>query len=667
MDFKQILLRKNIASIQVLIDLVDSVRPGRLESTEFATKRLRELHDLLRSDEEVRNSLKHHVVAVFHQTTATNLYTQSGIYSSSGFFSDLFQKFRHILLPPLKDPEQLQVAIQLIFHKPWDFKWVEAIPDSFWLMLLKETDISLQLRPSSEELEEFLNSILILSHRISVMGLEPVLTSRIPGIDSLESPFFQLNIEVSKYVELLKNQILEPVAEQNEYRALNAILDQCEEKLHYVKLHKDKIGASMSLTYLSGRLQQHMKRMRILLYILHDTKGVTAGPVVRLFKEFVYHENTSHNLFRHVSANIGLLAYQVTEHAARTGEHYISTDRKEYWDFFKRSLGGGALVGVLVLIKIIISKMHLAAFNETLLNSLNYGIGFIIIHLSGFTLATKQPAMTASKLAEALEGHTNDSIGVTNLAQLIVRISRTQFVSFAGNLLMAFPVAWLLSFGYTWFFGHHPADPAKAANLLNQVHPWYSLSVWYASIAGVLLFSSGLISGYFDNKTVYNNIPERLFNHPLLKVINPSKRRKFTNYMDHNLGGLAGNFILGFLLASMAFIGFIMGLPLDVRHVTFVTGSFGLATESLDNMLSIETIFTVIAGIVLIGLFNFLVSFGLAIFTAIRARQVKFSETRKLLHLLAAYLFTYPFDFIFPPSKERKIELVESDKTISEK
>jgi hypothetical protein len=57
----------------------------------------------------------------------------------------------------------------------------------------------------------------------------------------------------------------------------------------------------------------------------------------------------------------------------------------------------------------------------------------------------------------------------------------------------------------------------------------------------------------------------------------------------------------------------------------------------------------------------------LAIFTAIRARQVKFSETRKLLHLLAAYLFTYPFDFIFPPSKERKIELVESDKTISEK
>ena len=115
----------------------------------------------------------------------------------------------------------------------------------------------------------------------------------------------------------------------------------------------------------------------------------------------------------------------------------------------------------------------------------------------------------------------------------------------------------------------------------------------------------------------------------------------------------------------MAFIGFIMGLPLDVRHVTFVTGSFGLATESLDNFLTAETILTVLAGIFLIGLFNFLVSFGLAIFTAIRARQVKFSETRKLLHLLAAYLFTYPFDFVFPPSKERKIELVESDKTLS--
>ncbi|MBK7389710.1 MAG: hypothetical protein IPI23_11775 [Bacteroidetes bacterium] len=140
------------------------------------------------------------MLQVFHQTSATNLYTQSGIYSSSGFFSDLFQKFRHILLPPLKDPEQLQVAIQLIFHKPWDFKWVDAIPDIFWLMLLKETDISLLLRPSSEELEEFLNSILILSHRISVMGLEPVLTSRIPGIDSLNHPFFNL---ILKYPNIL--------------------------------------------------------------------------------------------------------------------------------------------------------------------------------------------------------------------------------------------------------------------------------------------------------------------------------------------------------------------------------------------------------------------------------------------------------------------------------
>lgn len=200
MDFKQILLTKETSSIQVLIDLINSVRPGRLESTSFAMKRLQVLHDLLRSDQVVRNALKQHVLAVFHQTSATNLYTQSGIYSSSGFFSDLFQKFRHILLPPLKDPEQLQVAIQLIFHKPWDFKWVDAIPDIFWLTLLKETDISLQLRPTSEELEEFLNSILILSHRISVMGLEPVLTSRIPGIDSLESPFFNL---ILKYPNIL--------------------------------------------------------------------------------------------------------------------------------------------------------------------------------------------------------------------------------------------------------------------------------------------------------------------------------------------------------------------------------------------------------------------------------------------------------------------------------
>jgi site-specific recombinase len=35
--------------------------------------------------------------------------------------------------------------------------------------------------------------------------------------------------------------------------------------------------------------------------------------------------------------------------------------------------------------------------------SLNYGLGFVLIHILHFTVATKQPAMTAARLAAAIE------------------------------------------------------------------------------------------------------------------------------------------------------------------------------------------------------------------------------------------------------------------------
>jgi len=297
-----------------------------------------------------------------------------------------------------------------------------------------------------------------------------------------------------------------------------------------------------------------------------------------------------------------------------------------------------------------------------LFNGLNYGVGFLIIHFSGFTLATKQPAMTATLLAGSLDGHANDNIGISNLAKLIVKISRTQFISFAGNLLMVFPVTWLLAYSYFLLTGAHMADTVKAEHLITELNPFYTLSLWYAAIAGILLFSAGLISGYFDNKSVFDRIPERIIKHPLLKWIPEPKRIKLAGYIGENLGGMSGNFILGLLLASMPFFGFLLGLPLDVRHVTFVTGTFGLATESLDHNLTSDMIIWTVTAIVLIGLVNFIVSFGLAIYTAIKARNVRFRQTWKLINLLKAWFFTYPFDFFFPPAKERNVELVETEK-----
>ncbi|MDQ3050943.1 MAG: site-specific recombinase [Bacteroidota bacterium] len=663
MDFKAVISDQKAGSLQVLTTLVAGIRPGRLESTEFAVKRIRELINLINTNADLRAVLLIHFAYLNSVTSSTTLFTQSGLISTGGFFSDVVQKIKHSMLPPLKNPQGLETALNTIFNKPWDHKWVNEIPNEIWLEIVNKIDFKIRLLPDGPELNEVLNSILILSHRIVVLGLDPLLVAKVPGISTLDSPFFHQNQEITLYVEALRSMKVLPGNGTEAYLAILKTLAHCVEKLHYVRLNKDLIGASMGLTYQIIKLDQHVHRLKLLLKILHETHNQQEYAVIRLFKELVFHENTRDSIFRQFSSNIGLLAFQVTEHAAKTGEHYISNDRKEYWEFFKYAMGGGFIVALMVVIKVAGSHIHLPPFILALFNGLNYGIGFLVIHFAGFILATKQPAMTATLLAGSLEGHANDNIGISNLAKMIVKISRTQFISFAGNLVMVFPVAWLLSYVFTLTTGIHLAGEEKATIMITELHPVNSYSVWYAAIAGMLLFSAGLISGYFDNKSVFNRIPERIFAHPLLQKMAEPRRKKIAHYIGENLGSLSGNFILGLLLAFMPFIGFITGLPVDVRHVTFITGSFGFATQSLGNKVETDMIFWTLSAIILIGLTNFIVSFGLAIYTAIQARNVRFRQTWKLVNLLTAWFFTYPLDFFFPPVKERSVELVETEVT----
>lgn len=47
---------------------------------------------------------------------------------------------------------------------------------------------------------------------------------------------------------------------------------------------------------------------------------------------------------------------------------------------------------------------------------------------------------------------------------------------------------------------------AKATTLLHSLNPFTSLAIPHAAIAGVCLFLSGLIAGYFDNMSVYRKV-----------------------------------------------------------------------------------------------------------------------------------------------------------------
>lgn len=65
--------------------------------------------------------------------------------------------------------------------------------------------------------------------------------------------------------------------------------------------------------------------------------------------------------------------------------------------------GGGLVIAALAFIKIQVVSLGLAPGYQAFRVSLNYGIGFVLIHLLHFTVATKQPAMTAALLAAAID------------------------------------------------------------------------------------------------------------------------------------------------------------------------------------------------------------------------------------------------------------------------
>src|SRR5690554_8130876 len=99
--------------------------------------------------------------------------------------------------------------------------------------------------------------------------------------------------------------------------------------------------------------------------------------------------------------------------------------------------GGGFIIAFMALIKIQLLQLDLTRGWETLWVSLNYGIGFMIIHMLHCTVATKQPAMTAANIAGKVGQGEQGRASARKLAVLLGRGWRTLYVAMLGNVCVA--------------------------------------------------------------------------------------------------------------------------------------------------------------------------------------------------------------------------------------
>lgn len=597
--------------------------------------------------ESTRLRLRNYIQRVFSGKDLTYSFIESGIYNRTGFIPELMRAAKHKLLPEARDKSAFHdTLLQVMYTRSGKLLSPEQLA-----RLLDILDINVDFT-SGFLRDELMDAIEVLSYRITATAVENEFLQTFRQSQTSHS-FIQQNKDVHA---LIAQYTLGLQLNPHLVNQINNNLQQSRQHIRQLKARSRHQGVSLQLTYSLHRIDLQIERIK-LLFDFYTQPKLSNNQLGILLHKLVQNEASKNRVRTLLNETSYLLAFQIAEHESKTGEHYIAENRQEYVQMFRSSCGGGVFAAGMTIIKIGLHALHLAPFWQAFAYSLNYASGFVGIQVSHATLATKQPAMTAARIAQSLDAPENNEHAIQSLALMVGKVARSQFISFVGNLLVVFPLSFAIAALFDKVFQKPLVQATEAWTMLHDVHPFHNPTWYYASITGVFLFLSGIISGYYDNKVVYSRIPQRLRNHKLLKRILPKRSLiRITHYIATNAGALIGNVFLGFFLGTAAFLGFIFGLPFDIRHITISSGNYAIALFTLASDISWQYALTCLLGVLGIGFFNFAVSFSLALVVAIRSRKIKATHSRKLAGWVWKYFRKYPKDFFFAPHQERSTE-----------
>jgi len=639
-----------------LVELVAGIRPHKPHDTESPSRSLLALSHILEHHEELRAEFRHALLEFLAKRNAVSFYADAGVFPNRGFFSESLRRISRLILPDEANPAYLKDAVGIIFNHASDAQWVSAVPDQLWqeLLLSLHLDEADTDKYASSLLEDIFEALRVISYRIAAIGLEPELVRVFPALENFESPFIAQNPEMLRYLSEYREWRQGQGGVVHDARHMRVLFDQSREVVERVRTRASREGTSLSLTLLLQRIGQHLDRCDMLITFLdafsqRRSMADAIPALVTIIKRLVADETRKNDIRAFWRANVDLLARRVTDNAGRTGEHYITSGRSEYFTMFRSAALGGFVIAFMALFKLFITGAHMAPLTEALAVCLNYGFGFVLIHILHGTVATKQPAMTAATLAAGIDHTSNRQRDLDQMALLVARTTRSQLVAIIGNVSVAVPTAILLGVALTKAYGHPFPEMAKAQLLLNSVHPWLSGSLVFAAIAGVCLFLTGLISGYYDNLAAYNRIPQRLMalGTPR-RLFGETRWNRVCRYIENNLGALAGNFFFGFMLGGVTAFGVLFGLPVDIRHIAFSSAYLGFSLNALNYAIPWHEMVIASLGVALIGLVNLIVSFWLSLRVASRAREVTIPRGALMLRIFRL-LLRQPREFIFPP------------------
>ncbi len=625
------------------------------ETGQLHNARIRFFLFLLKRNPEWKKNVAAVLRGTLAETSALTLFSQVGLGQHRGFVAEALDRlFKNALPRPAKEYELSELFLR-IFKDSSDALWVGHISAT----LVEEIcdlyafgeDGSARVQDWHDDMRD---ALLILSARIGMLGTLPELLQRMP-MDQLKDLSL---LRLSHFLAAVGRHTRSSPPTTDWVEACLAECEASRRDIQGVFTNLEHSGVSVGLVYVLENLLDTIRRAEILLRFQIPTNQVRSALIVEFLAMLVKDRLSQKTLTDLVKTNLHLIARKSVERTGNTGEHYITRTKAEYVEMIRSGLGGGGMMVLTTLAKFSIGAMSLALFFKGFFYSMNYAFGFVLLHLMGYTLATKQPSATASALAGRLAEWEEDG-EVREFVNEVCRMVRSQVAALAGNLLLLIPLSVALDLLYFKWSGHHFLDQKKALHTVDSVHPLKSLSIFYASLTGAWLWVSSFCAGWFENWVVFQRIPEGIASQRrIVQIFGKERAVRIGQWVLARATLLGGNLSLGFLMGFTVVIGEFFGLPIDVRHVTLAAASLTLAVCSLAGPgYNLNQLWMPWVGILLIGFLNFAVSYAFTFVLAGWARSVKGSNLRRLLRAVSNRFRHHPLEFFYPakglPSVER--------------
>ena len=614
-------------------------------SVEVAVGRVEALVQAVESDSELRQRLQAWWLTFIDRVDITTLLADFGFAPRTAMITELSERLRNKLLPGTPETIDASELFSISMPREFDARWLVALPEP----LLQR--LGALLAPADSQGASFwehalLNAITYCAGQILANGFAPELRLRMSEEARDQRAFHDLIRDVeSLRVEVLHGLRTTDRLEAAEKR-LRERLDACRAAIGTVYNHFGDDGISVGLVFRVRQLRTRIVRIRQLLDCL--TSAHPEQDAMRLLAGFVSVGRERRSLRSLISTNTSLLAAKVTERSAETGEHYITRNGKEYLQMLRQAAGGGLVMSVTTMVKFGLAALAFSAFWGGFWAGINYAISFVLIQLLHFTVATKQPAMTAPAMAAKLKD-INEQGAVESFVDEVANLTRTQVAAILGNVLIVFPAALGLALLYHYAFGSPPLDEVHATHVLDSLS-LLGPSLLFAAFTGVLLFLSSLIAGGVENWFVLNRLDSAMrYNPTITRLLGGQRAKRWSIFWRNNISGFAANISLGLMLGLAPAIAGFFGLGLEVRHVTLSSGQLGVAGATFGwSMIHDDAFWWAVAMLPFNGAINVLVSFYLAFRMALRAHNINGVERSRIYAAIRHRLRKRPLSFFKP-------------------